>query len=220
MIHDVCLQKLGVTLCIDRAGLVGEDGDTHQGVFDIAMLMSMPNMTVFSPATQAQLVQMVRFAANYQAPLAIRYPRTALPMEDAELDTTPLFAWMVREIRPVTLVATGKMWALACEAVRTLQEHGLEAGLIYAGCLKPLDEKAVERLAQGCSLLVTLEDGVVKGGFGASLAQAVTEKTKIQTLHFGMPDAFVPQGTVEELWQMLGLTPKDVAQRILQETER
>ena len=188
MIHDVCLQKLGVTLCIDRAGLVGEDGDTHQGVFDIAMLMSMPNMTVFSPATQAQLVQMVRFAANYQAPLAIRYPRTALPMEDAELDTTPLFAWMVREIRPVTLVATGKMWALACEAVRTLQEHGLEAGLIYAGCLKPLDEKA--------------------------------EKTKIQTLYFGMPDAFVPQGTVEEIWQMLGLTPKDVAQRILQETER
>ena len=82
-------------------------------------------MTVFSPATQAQLVQMVRFAANYQAPLAIRYPRTALPVEDAELDATPLFAWMVREIRPVTLVATGKMWALACETVRTLQEHGL-----------------------------------------------------------------------------------------------
>ena len=220
LLHDVCLQKLGVTLCIDRAGLVGEDGDTHQGVFDIAMLMSMPNMTVFSPATQAQLVQMVRFAANYQAPLAIRYPRTALPVEDAELDATPLFAWMVREIRPVTLVATGKMWALACETVRTLQEHGLEIGLIYAGCLKPLDEKVVERLAQGCSLLVTLEDGIVKGGFGASLAQAVAEKRKIQTLHFGMPDAFVPQGTVEELWQLLGLTPKDVAQRILQETER
>ena len=177
-------------------------------------------MTVFSPATQTQLEQMVRFAAKYQAPLAIRYPRSPLPVKEEELDATPLFSWTVREIRPVTLVATGKMWALACETARTLQARGLEAGLVHAGCLKPMDEKAVEQLAQGCSLLVTLEDGAVKGGFGAALAQAVSEKAKIRTLPLGMPDAFVPQGTVEELWQMLGLTPQDIAQRIVQEIEK
>ena len=217
LIHDVCLQKLGVTLCIDRAGLVGEDGDTHQGVFDIAMLMSMPNMTVFSPATQTQLQRMLQFAANYSAPLAIRYPRSPLPQSDEILDQTPLFSWTIQQVLPITIVATGKMWDLACQAARCLEKMGVQVGLIHAGCLKPLDERAVDLLAAHCTLLVTIEDGVKKGAFGSVLGQAVAEKTPIRVLNIGMPDAFVPHGTVEELWQMLGLTPEKIADLILQE---
>lgn len=220
LIHDVCLQKLGVTLCIDRAGLVGEDGDTHQGVFDIAMLLAMPQMTVFSPATQTQLRQMIEFAAKYDAPLAIRYPRSPLVESEPLLDQTPLFGWTVKQICPITIVATGKMWPLACQTQRWLREKGVEAGLVHAGCLKPMDTKTIDALAQACTLLATIEDGVVSGGFGAALCRAVCERKPLKVLNFGMPDAFVPQGTVEQLWRMLDLTPEALAGRILQEAER
>lgn len=220
LIHDVCLQKLGVTLCIDRAGLVGEDGETHQGVFDIAMLLAMPHMTVFSPATQTQLKQMIDFAAKYEAPLAIRYPRSPLVESEPLLDQTPLFGWTVKQIGPITIVATGKMWPLACQTQRWLGEKGVEAGLVHAGCLKPMDQEVIGALAQTCTLLATIEDGVVNGGFGAALCRAVCEKKPLRALNFGMPDEFVPQGTVEQLWRMLGLTPETLAGRILQEAER
>lgn len=219
LIHDVCLQKLGVTLLIDRAGLVGEDGDTHQGVFDIAMLLSMPHMTLLSPATQTQLRRMMEFAAGYQAPLAIRYPRTPLIESEPLLDDTPLFSWTVKHMAPVTIVATGKMWPSACQTARCLLERGITAGLVHAGCLKPMDQSVVLQLSQSCEMVVTMEDGAVNGGFGQALCRALNEHKPVKTLCFGMPDEFVPHGTVEQLWEMLGLTPMQMAERIISERE-
>ena len=120
---------------------------------------------------------------------------------------------------PVTIVATGKMWPSACQTARCLLERGITAGLVHAGCLKPMDQSAVLQLSQSCEMVVTMEDGAVNGGFGQALCHALNEHKPVKTLCFGMPDEFVPHGTVEQLWAMLGLTPMQMAEKIISERE-
>ncbi len=216
IIHDVCLQNLAVVLCIDRAGLVGEDGDTHQGIFDLAMLLPMPNLQLFVPATQRQLANMVAFAAQAHGPVAIRYPRTSLPEEEPLIDQTPLSCWTVfYPIAPLTLVATGSTWTLAKKAAERLEPTMGRVGLVHAGCLKPMDQDVVNQLAT-CKLVVTLEEGVVQGGFGHTLLTKLNALGPAEVISFGVPDRFVSHGSIAQLWEDVGLTEDAILEAVRQ----
>lgn len=208
---DVCMQNLPVVFCIDRAGLTGEDGETHQGVFDIAMLLSMPHMRVYSPATQQELFAMLDAAQQGDGPCSIRYPRGALPAGQAD---APLLPYRVLSpLHEVTIVVTGKLLPLAQQAVQALKEQGISIGLVQLLQLKPLDPALLTLLEINCKRLLTMEDGVIIGGMGSLLAQWAGERKDMGVTSMGIPDAFIAQGTVDQLFFEIGLTKDEVVRR-------
>ncbi|MBR3705881.1 MAG: 1-deoxy-D-xylulose-5-phosphate synthase [Firmicutes bacterium] len=217
LVHDVCMQNLPVVFCLDRAGVVGADGETHHGVFDLSYLMSMPNMTVLTPKDGNQLEEMMDYALKLNGPVAIRYPRGEAVYDKKIMSTNP---WAIRNVRAekcgrVDIWACGKMAQCGKETVRILKEKGIEAGLVNVGITKPLDISAYDSNAE---LLVTIEDNTLAGGFGQTMAAALAEKnTKVLT--FGWPDHFVEQGSFAQLADKYGLTPEKIAERICEHIE-
>lgn len=213
LIHDVCIQNLNVTFCLDRGGIVGDDGETHQGIFDLAYLSMIPNMTVMAPKSMAELAQMVRWSTQFTGPLAIRYPRGGdekgiqLPpltqftpgvweRLDPESDTAP----------DIVLIGVGKMTARAWETARRLREQGLRAQAVHAPFIKPLDSDFLDQV-RNTRLIVTLEDGILHGGFGESvLADLAGRSFKGFFLPLGYDDAFIEQGDVEIIYEKYGLS--------------
>ena len=215
--HDVCLQNLPVTFALDRGGVVGSDGPTHHGAFDISYLRHLPNMVLMAPKDENELQHMLMTATSLDRPAAVRYPRGngyGVPL-DQELKSLPLGrAEMLQAGRDGALLALGTMVYPALEAARALEEQqGLSFTVVNARFVKPLDEMMILELAQKHGRLVTLEENVLQGGFGTAVLELLEEKglTGVRVLRLGYPDKYIPQGEQHELRSMLGLDAAGIA---------
>lgn len=216
VIHDVALPRLPVVLCIDRAGLVGEDGATHQGAFDVSLLSAIPNLIILSPSTAEELDSMLAFASKYQdRPVAIRYPRgTASRGELPLTDFVPGRAETVHQGKNIALITDGGARMVAEKTHALLVEAGLNPWLVNLRSLKPLDEALLNELGESCSHLFTFETNAVIGGTGSRIAQLLAAKP-CQVVNFGYPDSFIAHGKTEQLNEMIGFTPETLAAGIL-----
>jgi 1-deoxy-D-xylulose-5-phosphate synthase len=224
VIHDVCLQRLDVTFAMDRAGLVGDDGPTHHGAFDVSYLRPLPNVVVMAPRDEATLVHMLRTAIAHDGPAALRYPRGAaegagLPAEPREI---PIGSGeLLASGERVALLGYGYGVSLALAAAEILAGHGLRPTVADARFAKPLDEELLERLALGHDLVVTIEENVLAGGFGSAvlehLEDAFAERPgeRARVLRVGLPDRYVTHGKPSLLREEVGLTAESVADRVL-----
>jgi 1-deoxy-D-xylulose-5-phosphate synthase len=224
IIHDVCLQGLDVTFAMDRAGLVGDDGPTHHGAFDVSYFRPIPNVVLMAPRDEAMLVHMLRTAIAHDGPAALRYPRGAaqgveLPAEPGEIPigTGELLASGER----VALLGYGHGVSVALDAARILAEHDLTATVADARFAKPLDTELLERLALGHDLVVTIEENVLPGGFGSGVLEHVEDafadcpEDRARVLRVGLPDRYVTHGKPALLHEEVGLTGAAVAERVL-----
>ncbi|HEY2636563.1 MAG TPA: 1-deoxy-D-xylulose-5-phosphate synthase [Solirubrobacteraceae bacterium] len=218
IVHDVCLQKLDVTFCLDRAGLVGDDGPTHHGAFDIAYMRCLPNIVLMAPRNEAMLVHMLRTALEHEGPVAVRYPRGAgvgveLPAEPAALEVGT--GEILREGRRVALLGYGTGVGKALEAADVLAEGGIEVTVADARFAKPIDVALAAQLAAEHDLLVTVEEGVLSGGFGSAVWEALNESgLNPRILRVGLPDRYVTHGAPALLHEEVGFTGARIAERI------
>lgn len=222
LIHDVCLQNLPVTLCLDRAGLVGADGPTHHGAFDLSYLRHMPNMTIFVPKDETELRDMLAAAVKMNSPSAIRYPRgagrgAAIPDGFADIPIGKAEILEMQDDDTVAFLAVGPMAYEAQQAARLLAADGIKVSVINMRFVKPLDTKIIDRLAVSRCLLVTLEENTLVGGFGSAVAEYMADSglaDKAGLLRLGLPDSFVEQGSHAELLQRCGLQPDQIAEKV------
>ena len=216
-IIDVALSNLDVVFAIDRAGLVGEDGPTHHGVFDLAYMRMIPNMRVLAPSNEAELVNALHTALELGGPFAIRYPRGAaagVPLPEEPCVFEPGRARTLREGSDVALLAFGRMVGHALKAAELLEEAGVSARVVDMRWVKPLDIDAVVAAAS-TKLVVTLEEGVIMGGAGSAVMETMADKAlTTPVLQLGIPDEFVTQGTANELFRSLNLHPEGIAHSI------
>jgi 1-deoxy-D-xylulose-5-phosphate synthase len=219
IVHDVCLQSLNVVFAMDRAGLVGDDGPTHHGAFDIAYLRPLPNMVLMAPRDEAMLVRMLRTAVEYDAgPIALRYPRgeaagVPLPEKPATIEIGT--GEVLREGSRVAIVGYGSGVGKALEAADLLAERGLEVTVADARFAKPLDTALLAQLAAEHDLLVTVEEGVLMGGFGSAVWEALSEVGPTpRILRVGLPDRYVTHGKPDLLHEEVGFTGEKIAERI------
>ncbi|MBQ2696347.1 MAG: 1-deoxy-D-xylulose-5-phosphate synthase [Clostridia bacterium] len=216
VLHDVCLQNLSVVFCLDRAGLVGEDGETHQGIYDLAFLSHMPNMTVLSPANFTELSQMLSYATKeHQGPIAIRYPRGG-----ARFDYTGMpFALGKPDIlcrgENVCIFAAGPMLKTAMAVKELLEKENLTVTVVNLRTLSPLDSSEIFPFVSGHKLCVTIEDGILQGGIGEHLV-SLCRQTGTPFLIKAHANGIVPQGKVEELYKLCGLDAETIVRHILQ----
>lgn len=219
IMHDVCLQNLPVVFAIDRAGLVGSDGETHQGIFDLSFLSTIPNMTILAPKNKWELSDMMKFAVAFGAPIAVRYPR-GLAYDGLKEFREPVVlgkSEMLYEESEVALFALGGMVAIAEEVRNRLKERGHSCTLVNARFAKPFDEEMIRRLAGTHRLLVTMEENVKSGGMGEHIESFLfSQKLDVSILTVSVPDQFVEHGNVNALREMLGIDAASVAARILE----
>ena len=223
ILHDVCIQNLPVIFAIDRAGLVGSDGETHQGIFDLSYLSSIPNMHICAPKNKWELSDMLKFAVAFPAPIAIRYPRGEAYDGLAQFRAPVEYgkAEMIYEEEGIALLAVGSMVKTA-EGVRgRLKECGLSCTLVNARFVKPMDEEMVCRLSATHRLIVTMEENVESGGFGERVRTFADEQELPgQILSITIPDEYVEHGNVELLKKEIGIDEESVTKRILEEWNR
>lgn len=223
ILHDVCIQNLHVIFAIDRAGLVGSDGETHQGIFDLSYLSSIPNMTILAPKNKWELSDMLKFATKFDGPIAVRYPRGEA-YDGLKEHREPIQygkSERITEGKDVALFALGSMVATAVEVVERLQEHGIEATLINARFAMPFDKEEIGEIACSHKLLVTMEENVQSGGFGEHVNQYISEKGyEVSTLNISIPDVYVEHGSVTILKKVLGIDTDSIVKRILEKTEK
>ncbi|ASC71488.1 1-deoxy-D-xylulose-5-phosphate synthase [Halomicronema hongdechloris C2206] len=221
VIHDVCIQNLPVFFCLDRAGIVGADGPTHQGLYDIAYLRCVPNMVLMAPKDEAELQRMLVTGINHtSSPIAVRYPRGngyGVPLMEEGWEPVPIGKGEVlRQGDDVLLVGYGSMVYPALQTAEILSEHGIEATVVNARFAKPLDTELILPLAQQIGRVVTLEEGCRMGGFGSAVAEALMDaQMTLPVLRLGVPDQLVDHAQPDEAKATLGLTPAQMAQRIL-----
>jgi len=220
VIHDVALPRLPVVFCIDRAGLVGEDGATHHGAFDLSFLSGVPGLTILAPSSAEDLDAMLAWAATYQkGPVAIRYPRGTAFCSDAGIDEfMPGMARLVDDNGQIALVGVGDAFHLAADVHKLLQDEGIPTRLVDLRSVKPMDEILLRRLGDECAYIFSCETGSIIGGAGARIAQLLWDKPS-KVINFGYPDSFVPHGKTELLKQRIGFTPEALAGRIIQITQ-
>ena len=220
VLHDICMQNLPVKLCLDRAGLVGDDGYTHHGVFDLAFLRAMPHMTLMAPKDENELRHMLKTMLGMNTPCALRYPRgsglgvscqgqpQALPVGKAEV---------LQEGEKVFLWGLGSMVATAVAVAGLLAKQGINAGVVNMRFVKPLDRELLAGQARPGCTIVTLEEGVLEGGAGSAVLETLNELgllEGVRVMRFGIPDAFVPQGDKKLLLRDIGLDAPSLAQKI------
>lgn len=218
IMHDVCMQNLHVVFAIDRAGLVGYDGETHHGIFDLSYLGSMPNMTILAPKNLWELSDMIKFAVDYDGPIAVRYPRgeayTGLKEFRAPICLGK--SEVIHEGSRVALLAVGSMVKMAEEVQKQLKERmDMDAALVNARFVKPIDEELLRSFADTYELVVTLEENVKDGGFGERvLAFAEEEDLPFGVEIIALLDRFIPHGSVSYQMKQVGFTPEDICGRI------
>lgn len=220
ILHDVCIQNLPVVFAIDRAGLVGSDGETHQGIFDISYLSSIPNMTVLAPKNKWELSDMVKFAVQFPSPIAIRYPR-GLAYEGLKEFRAPVEygkSEMLYEESEIALFALGSMVKTA-EAVRdALKEKGYPCTVINARFAKPFDTEALLKLQDKHKLIVTMEENVINGGFGEHVTEFCYQKQlDCRVMNIAIPDDYVEHGNVDILYKEVGIDKDSIVERIITE---
>lgn len=223
ILHDVCIQNLHVVFAIDRAGLVGSDGETHQGIFDFTYLSGIPNMHICAPKNKWELSDMLKFAVNFTAPIAIRYPRgnayDGLEEYRAKVELGKA-EWIYRE-REIALFAVGSMVKTAESVRNILKEKGYFVSLINARFVKPIDEASVLRACEEHELIVTMEENVESGGFGEKVLSCMERNNKKNRfLGITIPDAYVEHGNVELLKQEIGIDAGSIVRRILELEEQ
>ncbi|AFZ21826.1 1-deoxy-D-xylulose-5-phosphate synthase [Allocoleopsis franciscana] len=220
IVHDVCIQNLPVFFCLDRAGIVGADGPTHQGMYDIAYLRCLPNMVLMAPKDEAELQRMLVTGVNYtDGPIAMRFPRGngyGVPLMEEGWEPLPIGKGeILRNGDDVLLVGYGTMVHTAMQTAEILSEHGIEATVINARFAKPLDTELILPLAQRIGRVVTLEEGCVMGGFGSGLAETLLDhNVLVPVMRLGVPDLLVEHAKPEESKADLGLTPSQIAERV------
>ncbi len=218
ILHDVCIQNLPVIFAIDRAGLVGSDGETHQGIFDLSYLSSIPNMHIIAPKNKWELSDMLKYALTLEAPIAIRYPRGSAwdgmkefrkPIEFGKSE-------ILYEEEDIALVAVGSMVKTAAQVRSGLKEIGYACSLVNARFVKPVDEEMIRDMAQGHKLLVTLEENVSSGGFGEKVRECMSRLgTSCRMLSIAIPDEYVEHGNVSLLYQEVGIDADSVLKRVV-----
>ena len=218
IMHDVCMQNLHVVFAIDRAGLVGYDGETHHGIFDLSYLGSMPNMTILAPKNLWELSDMIKFAVDYDGPIAVRYPRGEAYTGVKEFRAPICLgkSEVIHEGSRVALLAVGSMVKMAEEVQKQLKERmDMDAALVNARFVKPIDEELLRSFADTYELVVTLEENVKDGGFGERvLAFAEEEDLPFGVEIIALPDRFIPHGSVSYQMKQVGFTPEDICGRI------
>lgn len=221
IVHDVCIQNLPVIFAIDRAGLVGSDGETHQGIFDISYLSCIPNMSILAPKNRWELQDMLRFAVEFDGPIALRYPRGEAYRGLKEFSAPVEYGKgeMLYEEKDIALLAVGSMVSTAEHIREKLKAEGYRCSLANGRFIKPFDKKLVDRLAENHKVLVTLEENVLQGGYGQMVNAYVKERyPKLRVIHIGLPDAYVEHGNVSLLREGLGIDSDSVIRK-LQEYE-
>lgn len=219
VIHDVCLQQLPVIFCLDRSGIVGDDGPTHHGVFDIALFRSVPNLVMMQPKDEAELANMIFSAVAWQKPVIIRYPRGCGPGKSmpAEFSEIPFGkAEVLTEGEAVQIWALGDMLPLAQRAAKKLQRSGFKTGVVSPRFIVPLDRDLLRRQAEKAQCIVTIENGVANGGFGSAISETLADARFAGiNIRFGWPDHFIPHGSFERLCECFGLTDEAVTATVL-----
>ncbi|BCB04680.1 1-deoxy-D-xylulose-5-phosphate synthase [Bacillus sp. KH172YL63] len=221
VVHDICRQNLNVFIGIDRAGLVGADGETHQGVFDIAFLRHLPNMVIMMPKDENEGQHLVNTALQYDdGPIALRYPRGngyGVPM-DGELKTIPIGTWEVlKEGKDAAILTFGTTIPMAMEAAADLEKQGLSVRVVNARFIKPMDEAMLKGILEEEMPLLTIEEAVLQGGFGSGVLEFAQEQGYHDAVieRIGIPDYFIEHGSVKELLNEIGMTKENVVDRIL-----
>ena len=219
ILHDVCIQNLPVVFAIDRAGLVGSDGETHQGIFDYTYLSGIPNMHICAPKNKWELSDMMKFAVALDAPIAVRYPRgtayAGLAEHRAPIELGKA-EWIARE-GGIALFAVGSMVKTAEEVQKLLHEKGYKASIINARFIKPIDEEAVLSACEDHEMIVTMEENVQSGGFGEKVLDCLNDHEKrIKCVMAAIPDAYVEHGNVELLKKEIGLDAESITEKILE----
>ena len=218
MIHDVCLQELPVTFIIDRAGIVGSDGETHQGIFDLSFLSTIPHMVVMAPKNNRELVTMLRYTDSYSGPIAIRYPRGAACAQMREFDAPIEYrrAEVMYLEKDIALMAVGSMVETAVQVREMLKEAGYNVTLVNARFVRPFDKDLVKELSEDHDLLVTMEENVRSGGFGEHVAAYVAElDLPIRVLTAAIANQYVEHGNVNILKKVLGLDADSIYKLII-----
>jgi 1-deoxy-D-xylulose-5-phosphate synthase len=215
VLHDVSLQNLPVIIAIDRGGIVGEDGPTHHGIFDIAYLRCVPNLMLMAPKDENELVRMLATAVGAARPAAIRYPRGAGIGVKLDANPTPLpigQAEVIREGDDITIVALGSMVMPAAEATERLSSMGVDPTLINARFVKPLDTQTIVNSAARTGRVLTVEEGILSGGFGSAVIEALVQSVPSGILirSLGIPDRFVEQGPQEILRDTYDLSARGI----------
>jgi 1-deoxy-D-xylulose-5-phosphate synthase len=219
IIHDVCMQKLPVVLALDRGGIVGEDGETHTGAFDLSFLRCVPNLVVMAPADESEMRNMIYTAVEYDGPIALRYPRGAgegVPIhKEFHLMKIGKGA-LLREGKDVALLAVGRMVGVAQKAADLLEAEGIAASVANMRFVKPLDEELLAQLAVKTKAFVTLEENAAEGGFGSAVAEYLEQKgwNDVSLKIIGLPDEFIEHGKPQTIREKYGLDPAGVAETV------
>lgn len=217
VLHDVAIQNLHVVLAMDRGGLVGDDGATHHGVFDLSYLRLIPNVVLMAPKDGEELRAMLRFAVAHDAPVAIRYPRGSVPAIDWSVPESPIQlgkAEVLREGQDVLVLAVGSMVAQAFAAVKQLEQEGIQATLVNARFVKPLDDETILHYASRVPRLILVEENTLCGGFGSAVLELLAREgvTGVQVKHLGVPDEFVEHGSTDILRRLVGLGTEHIVE--------
>jgi 1-deoxy-D-xylulose-5-phosphate synthase len=219
VLHDVAIQNLHVVLALDRGGLVGDDGATHHGVFDLSYLRLIPNVVIMAPKDGEELRAMLRFAVAHDGPVAIRYPRGSVPAMDWGVSDSPIElgkAEIVREGSDAVIFAIGSMVATTFAAVQQLEQEGMRVALVNARFAKPLDKETILRFAQRVPRFVLVEENTVCGGFGAAVLELLAHEgiADVQVKHLGVPDEFIEHGSVDILRRLAGLSAEHIVEAV------
>ena len=217
MLHDVCMQKLHVIFAVDRAGLVGADGETHQGNFDISYLGMMPGMTVMAPKNDWELREMLHFAVKAEGPVAIRYPRgnAYQGMKEQQAPICLGKSEVLRNGSQIAVLAIGSMVEVCQKVCENLRNAGSDPTFVNVRFVKPMDTELLDQLAKNHDLIVTVEENVQNGGFGEHVCSYMEEHhPDCHVLPVAIPDRFVAHGGVDSLRKQLGLCPFAITERI------
>ena len=214
VIHDICLQKLPVIMCADRAGIVGNDGETHQGIYDLSFFNIVPNLEILAPKDFKELEKMMEYAVKAEKPILIRYPRggEAKIKFDESKDIQQGKADIIKNGEDISIIAIGKMVARAIEVANILEQKGINAEVINARFLKPLDEETITNSINKTKAVITIEDNIIEGALGTKIEELIVEKDiQAKVKKFGYPDKFIKHGTPQELEKIYGLDAENIA---------
>lgn len=222
LVHDIAIMDLPVVICADRSGIVGNDGETHQGLLDMAFTNIIPNFTIMAPKDFKELENMLEFAVDLKKPVLLRYPRG---VEDISFDMQEKIelgkAEILKKGSKISIIAIGKFVSKAYDISEKLAEKGIESSVINARFLKPLDEETIYEFMKKSQIVVTLEDGTIQNGLGSEVQKlAIEKKLEIDILKLGYPDEFVKHGTCQEIEQLYGLDNESVVEKILELKEK
>ena len=219
IVEDVCLQNLPVVFCIDRAGIVGADGETHHGIFDLSYLRHIPNMTIMAPKDGAELEAMLEYSKTIEGPCAIRYPRGTAAEISKPNKIQQGKSHQLKRGTDMEIWSVGTMADKALKAAELLKDKGISASVINTEFIKPLDTNRLKKSAEKYPLIVTIEDNVVSGGIGEGIKDIVSSD-EVKVMNIGWPDSFIEHGTADELYKKHGMDAKSIAERIIKELER